>query len=167
MALAISPLTTPHTLTLASTAYTSDFEVTGMARRYAQQNLSDDIIHLAVTEHIKEAGKLLIGWVSEDYHRLDELDDLQKMVIQFCSIRWVCARWRPASRRWSGRSTRKLASTSGLRPIPRTRSQSRCVKETDMSTTTRQRRPQQMRLGSSALATIPLYFEDEQGRLSP
>ena len=84
MALAISPLdTTPHTLTLASTAYTSDFEVTGMARRYdSSKNLSDDIIHLAVTEHIKEAGKLLIGWVSEDYHRLDELDDLQKMVIQ-------------------------------------------------------------------------------------
>ena len=36
-----------------------------------------------------------------------------------------------------------------------------------MSTTTRQRRPQQMQLGDSALATIPLYFEDEQGRLSP
>jgi hypothetical protein len=36
-----------------------------------------------------------------------------------------------------------------------------------MSTTRRQRRGQQMRLGSSALATIPLYFEGADGKLSP
>lgn len=44
--------------------------------------ISDDVIHLAIREHIAEAGKLVIAWVEEDLHRFDEISDLYKMAIQ-------------------------------------------------------------------------------------
>jgi hypothetical protein len=58
-----------------------------MAKRQAQlpSGISDEVVHLAVREHIAEAGRLIIAWCEADLHRFDDLSDLYKLAIQIAN----------------------------------------------------------------------------------